>query len=291
MKSWLKSQKGSMAVYAAITILCFIIILMGVFLSTASVRKNQLKTLPKIKEAYEKDKENIQEIYEQRKSKETPSVDYIKNGLIAHYAGINNTENAHSNTTTTWKDLSGNNNDGTLSRALEEGKFFWEDNHITLAGVSENLGTYVDTPVNLNGKERTIIYTVDASNLTGSIWGDTTSENIKGLFNYQTFIANRGTTKELNDKIDYSFNKIGIYHYTISLSTKEFKFYVNGQLNQTLANTIGLETSNNIRFLAAYQASQNATNIKMYNFMIYDRVLTDSEILYNYNINKAKYES
>ena len=64
MKSWLKSQKGSMAVYAAITILCFIIILMGVFLSTASVRKNQLKTLPKIKEAYEKDKENIQEIYE-----------------------------------------------------------------------------------------------------------------------------------------------------------------------------------------------------------------------------------
>ncbi len=291
MKSWLKSQKGSMAVYAAITILCFIIILMGVFLSTASVRKNQLKTLPKIKEAYEKDKENIQEIYEQRKSKETPSVDYIKNGLIAHYDGINNTENGHSNTTTTWKDLSGNNNDGTLSRALEEGKFFWEDNHITLAGVSENLGTYVDTPVNLNGKERTIIYTVDASNLTGSIWGDTTSENIKGLFNYQTFIANRGTTKELNDKIDYSFNKIGIYHYTISLSTKEFKFYVNGQLNQTLANTIGLETSNNIRFLAAYQASQNATNIKMYNFMIYDRVLTDSEILYNYNINKAKYES
>ena len=66
MKNLLKSNKGSMAVYVTATILCFIIILTGIFFTTASIRKNQLRTLPKIKEAYEQDLDNIQEIYEEQ---------------------------------------------------------------------------------------------------------------------------------------------------------------------------------------------------------------------------------
>ncbi len=42
---------------------------------------------------------------------------YIKNGLILYLDGINNTGSGHSNTSTIWKDLSGNNNNGTITGA------------------------------------------------------------------------------------------------------------------------------------------------------------------------------
>lgn len=68
MKNYFKSEKGSMAVYVIVTIFSFIIILTGVFLNAASIRKNQLRTLPQIKAAYEKDLEKKDEIYEGQKN-------------------------------------------------------------------------------------------------------------------------------------------------------------------------------------------------------------------------------
>ena len=53
MKKWVKSEQGSMAVYAIGLTLTFIIILMAIFTLTSSVRKNQLQTELKIKEVYE----------------------------------------------------------------------------------------------------------------------------------------------------------------------------------------------------------------------------------------------
>ena len=219
---------------------------------------------------------------------ETTDGGYVTSGLVLHYDGINNTGNGHSGTTTTWKDLSGNNNDGRLSKATGN-NFYWESNNITLSNVSSTLGTYVDTPLNLNGKERTIFYTIDANGLKGSVWGDTDSGNKYGLFNYETFVANRGDSTSTQDRISYTFNKSGIYNYAVTLSSTEIKLYVNGALTNTTTNTIGLKTSNNLRILSAYYSSQNATNLKMYNFMVYDRPLTDKEVLENYKIDKSLY--
>lgn len=65
MKNCLKSEKGSMAVYVIVTILSFIMILTGIYTSTASIRRNQLKTLVKIKEVYEKAFETRSQLYEE----------------------------------------------------------------------------------------------------------------------------------------------------------------------------------------------------------------------------------
>ena len=83
---------------------------------------------------------------------------------------------------------------------------------------------------------------------------------------------------------DYAFNKSGIYNYTVTLTASEMKFYENGTLVNTMANSIGLATSNNLRLLADYYTNQNAKNLKMYNFMDYDRALTQTEIQTNYNV-------
>lgn len=117
-----------MTVYAVVTIFSFMIILTGVFLGASAVRKSQLKTIPKIKEAYGKDLDNIQEIYDDREEQE----EYIKNGLILHLDGINNTGNGHSNTTTTWKDLSGRGNDATLIGF--DSTSGWKENYLKFDG-------------------------------------------------------------------------------------------------------------------------------------------------------------
>lgn len=286
MKKWLKSENASMTVYVVVAIFSFMIILTSVFLAASAVRKNQLQTIPKIKEVYEKDLANIEQIYEDREAQEQQ---YVTEGLILHYDGINNTGNGHSTTTATWKDLSGNDNDGTLSKTPNSSDFYWEEDHLTVSNANVELGVYIDTPINLNQKERTISYTIDASNLSGSIWGDTTDSNTSGLFNYYNFIANRGTSSNLQDRIQYTFNKSGIYHYTVTLSSNEMKFYENGELVTSVPNTTGLATTNNLRILAAYYYDQNATNLKMYNFMVYDRALNQSEIQQNFQIIQKRF--
>ena len=65
---------------------------------------------------------------------------------------------------------------------------------------------------------------------------------------------------------------------------RDMKFYENGTLVNTMSNSIGLATANNLRLLADYYTDQNATNLKMYNFMAYDRVLTADEVKQNYNV-------
>ncbi|MCI9038731.1 MAG: hypothetical protein HFJ29_02450 [Clostridia bacterium] len=48
----IKQEKGSIAMFAIATIFSLIFILGGVFMTTSVVRKNQLRTLMKIKEIY-----------------------------------------------------------------------------------------------------------------------------------------------------------------------------------------------------------------------------------------------
>ncbi len=48
-----KEEKGSMAVYVIVALLSFCLILIGIYFTTSSVRKNQIKTELKIKEVYE----------------------------------------------------------------------------------------------------------------------------------------------------------------------------------------------------------------------------------------------
>lgn len=288
MKQKLNEERASMAVYVTIVLLSFLIILTGIYMVSASVRKDQLKTIIKIKQSYELDNPYVETIYQNQLSKQNPR--YVTRGLLVHYDGINNTGNGHSSTTTTWKDLSGNGNDGILSKSVDTSTFYWGESNITLLGATGTSAMYVDTPINLNDKERTVIYTIDATNLTGVIWGDSDTENLNGTFNDEKFITNRSDTVTNQSKYDYTFTKQGIYQYAVTLSSTELKLYVNGILQGNVNNTDGLVTSNNLRILSAYYTNQNATNIKMYNFMVYDRVLTDSEIQQNCKVDKNKYK-
>ena len=70
MKNKLKSEKGfAMTVYITTAVITFTVILGAVFLLSATTRKDQLRTLIKIKEVYEQSNSKKEEIYMEQKEK------------------------------------------------------------------------------------------------------------------------------------------------------------------------------------------------------------------------------
>ena len=74
MKNEVKSEKGIMTMYVTIAVVTFTIIITALFSMAVTTRKNQIKTLIKIKEVYEQDNNKKEQIYmEQKKKIELPS--------------------------------------------------------------------------------------------------------------------------------------------------------------------------------------------------------------------------
>ena len=69
MKNKVKSEKGIMTMYVTIAVVTFTIILVALFSLAVATRKNQIKTLIKIKEVYEQDNSKKEEIYMAQRNK------------------------------------------------------------------------------------------------------------------------------------------------------------------------------------------------------------------------------
>lgn len=78
MKNRFKSERGVMTAYVTMAVVTFVLILSAVLSGAVSIRKNQVKTLIKIKEVYEQSNEKVAEINEQRKQKEIPLITKLK---------------------------------------------------------------------------------------------------------------------------------------------------------------------------------------------------------------------
>ena len=83
MKNKIKSEKGIMTAYVTVAVVTFTVILTALFSLAVATRKNQIKTLIKIKEVYEQDNSKKEQIYLAQKEKfELPSVE---NETIPYY--------------------------------------------------------------------------------------------------------------------------------------------------------------------------------------------------------------
>lgn len=61
-----KEEKGSISVYVFIVLFSFLIVLTSFYISASTVRKSELATVLRIKQSYEQDNENIEEVYQRR---------------------------------------------------------------------------------------------------------------------------------------------------------------------------------------------------------------------------------
>ena len=113
MKNKVKSEKGIMTMYVTIAVVTFTIILVALFSLAVATRKNQIKTLIKIKEVYEQDNSKEEQIYLAKKEqieRQLPSTDDT---------------NPYYPDDTFEKDPDTNLNDGLVIRDSEGNEYVW----------------------------------------------------------------------------------------------------------------------------------------------------------------------
>lgn len=209
---------------------------------------------------------------------------YVKDGLVLYYDGINNTGSGHSAYATTWKDLSGNNNDGIITGGT------WQNNSLkfTTSNESNGVETKQNFPIDYNNTFNIIFKLSSINDVEALLGSRTTYSNGLMLFNYNsnnslTLDTNGSNTRiQLGDRLQA--NKV--YDITATFSGTTVKLYVNGGLTKTMSFT---DASLNFP-LTVFTAGGRSNSLgEIYSVKVYNRALTNEEIVQNYNIDKEKY--
>ncbi len=296
MKNWYKNQKGSMTAYAVITIFCFIFILTGLFLSSASIRKGQLRTIMEIVKVYKRDTQRVEEIYANRQILDTSK--YVQDNLVLFYDGLNNTGSGHSNKATTWKDLSTSNFDGTL---MNFGDNSWNYNSLTFDGIDDwvkiaqmdysNITMEVVMEYNnLDGDSEIDVVTNWESGGYGIDIHDPTDSTYKDRNTFAVFLLGKRYQYVRADnpaKIGKKYILTGSYDGSI------MKFWENGiKKESNVEGTIGNTQNNTVMVLGGQPngiwCGPSFTG-KIYAVRIYKRALTDEEVKQNYELDIQRY--
>jgi hypothetical protein len=217
----------------------------------------------------------------------------VSNGLVLCLDAAN--KNSYRGTGTTWTDLSGNNNNGTLTN----GPTFSAGNQGSI--VFDGTNDYVSSfPTQISGVgSKTIcafIYptttsragicgTRDANNLTGAGWVLTVNR-VAGYLTY--FNAGGAVNAEVTNVI--STNTWIQIAVTYNSSTFSTILYVNGfQVGSPF--TLSAMTSSPFNGIIGNEnnLSQWPFNGRISSVLIYNRVLTATEILQNYNATKSRF--
>ena len=278
----IKKEKGSIAVYVSIVVLSMLFILTAVFLTSSSKMKTQIETSMTVKQSYEVDNQRADEIYNSLVKDDSPQ--YVSNGLVLHYDAINNTRSGHSSSTTTWEDLSGNGNDGTITGGI------WTDNSLNFTSSNTIYGirTNKNFPIDFNNTFNIVFKLTNVSSVEPLFGSRTSSSDGFMLFNYNSTNAlnldtkGSGTRINLGNRLSANTN----YDVTVTFSGTTANLYVNGQLAGTKTFT---DASLNMPLSIFTAGAQSNAKGSIYSVKVYNRALSTAEIQQNYNIDKEKY--
>lgn len=223
---------------------------------------------------------------------------YVQRGLIAYLDGINNTGAGHSDETTTWKDLSNHGNDATLYNNPT-----WSNNSIMFDGI-DDYGILDNTanqefPNGLTLETRVKILSItDFGGATYNMFIDneTSSSPYNGLSQYVIKTSLRMTSRVAPDGTyafaysDESFIDLNkMYTLTTTYDNNTLKQYINGKIVAS-SNKSGQYPGSPQGINIGRRYSGNYTaNVEFQNVLIYDRALTEQEVLRNYQVDQARY--
>jgi hypothetical protein len=219
----------------------------------------------------------------------------VSDGLVLHLDAANT--KSYANGSTTWNDLSGNGNNGTLIN----GPTFNSGNGGSV--VFDGVNDYV-TIQNSNSINMTDNFTINMF-VKSTVW---VAENQEGLVskgpisNYSTYLrGTSGTVSFYTSTTDFwaPGPNIGgdnkwhfltfIYSYSI-LGQKQI--YYNGQFYSQKSVSVPIQT-NTSNLDIGYSSNVGTPRFFKGNFGMvgfYNKVLTPSEILQNYNATKSRFE-
>jgi len=222
-------------------------------------------------------------------------VSIVTDGLVLHLDAGNSA--SYPGSGTTWTDLSGNGNDGTISGATYSSN---EGGYLDFDGVND----YVD--INSFTFNSSSVYSVSfwfkpSSNTTQQYLLDLRANNAN---NQASLIAynQSGTSGKIHytvygasspwDSAPTILSLSTWYHITVihNSSTNNLKIYLNSTLD--LDSSFGTDltvSSAPLRIGARRNNQTNPTNGSISQVAIYDRALTPSEVTQNYNALKGRY--
>lgn len=219
----------------------------------------------------------------------------VKDGLVLDLDAAK--KDSYPGSGTTWSDISGNQNNGTLTN----GPTFNSDNGGSI--VFDGTNDYVNCGNILNYTSQNFTFScwVFINSLLTNAGGQGPSLFYKGSYRnngYYNQIGQDGsinfitnTNPEVNTAtLPGTIVAGNTYNITFTRNGASVRIYVNGI---DLTSTIGVHTtipSSTSNFnIASYNQGQIVANIRMYNFLNYNKALTAQEILQNYNALKGRY--
>lgn len=186
---------------------------------------------------------------------------------------------SYSGTGTSWFDLSGNGNHGTLVN----GPTFNSANGgvIVLDGVND----YIDIPLNLSTTNHTIMGAARYVTVGGRTFSGKNNNWLMGHWSSTTenhyaegWVSGVGAgAADTNWRI---YATIGTY------SSDSWGFYVNGQLRVQNSNGV---TGPNGFAIGSYQGTSEYSNSHISYMLVYNRVLNTQEILQNFNATRSRF--
>ena len=231
-----------------------------------------------------------------KESTEIGNGEYIQDGLIVHYDGINNTGLGHSKTASSWKNLAGNSYDAVLIGCT------WGENYLYTDGVNDwayVLGTHMYPNVTIEVVIKRDILTGRTANLNcwqGAGVGFTADDPGSGLSSggCTSFQIYAGGYKMVKSTQKIVKNKI--YSISGSYNGDTMKLFENGT---EYSNYIGKKSisylSNTPYTIGANAYSKDQPQFGWpersyyYSIRIYNRALSESEVAHNYEIDKARF--
>ena len=204
--------------------------------------------------------------------------------------------NSYVSGSTTWFDVSGNNNSGSLINGptFNTGSggsivFDGVDDYGYLILPSLNFDTSGITlgfwfkQVNEVGAWRT---TINLKNNLNNNFLEIRNTDGNGLMagNYFDVVANTDTRTATFNALENIW-----YYLTVCWGNNNLTFYANGNsIGSTSLPSINLGTSPQVRLAIAYSDNRNV-NCHIANTQIYNRALSATEVLQNYNAQKSRF--
>ncbi len=208
-----------------------------------------------------------------------PSI--VTDGLVLALDAAN--DKSYPGSGTTWNDLSGNGNNGTLTN----GPTFNSGGYLNFDGTNDHV--VLDNTVSLNDFTATAVYTVNSlNNGWAMFFGSDDTDNFIGIGDSGTILRVQDVNSA-NSDLSYSstLNKLTFLQVIQSGNTNTW--YIDGQSVGTSTNPSygGMEITHMV-----FYANGNSLGIWAGNYYIasiYNRALSASEVQQNYNAIKSRF--
>jgi len=217
----------------------------------------------------------------------------VTDGLVLYLDAAN--PKSYVSGSTLWNDLTINSNNGVLTN----GPTFSSSNAGYL--VFDGTNDYVDTNVNMSGYTDFTLSmyakTLDTWPTTGTTFralcgnlagGSYVRMNITSASTTALFFANGPGTFMQIEVFNTSNNINDWYHYTFTRSTTFQRIYLNGVLKSEVTFSNATSLTNYYRTLGQYGSSY-FWNGYISDYRIYNRALSSTEVLQNYNATKSRF--